>query len=42
MAPVPVDGGFTKSPALCAFPFPDGSGIMALYIAKSMRYAHNQ
>jgi len=42
MAPVPVDGGFTKSPALCAFPFPDGSGIMALYIAKSMRYARNR
>ena len=42
MAPVPVDGGFTKSPALCAFPVPGGSGIMALYIAKSMRYARSR
>ncbi len=32
----------TNSPALCAFPFPDRSGIMALYIAESMLYARSR
>ncbi len=42
LAPAPVDREITNSPALCAFPFPDRSGIMALYIAKSMLYARNR
>ena len=41
-APAAVDREITNSPALCAFPFPDRSGIMALYIAKSMLYARNR
>jgi hypothetical protein len=42
LAPAPVDREITNSPALCAFLFPDRSGIMALYIAKSMLYARNR
>ena len=42
MAAAPVDRKLENSPALCAFPFPDRSGIMALYIAKSMLYARNR
>jgi len=42
MAAEPVDRKLEKSPALCAFPFPDRSGIMALYIAKSMLYVRDR
>jgi len=42
LAPASVDREITNGPALCAFLFPDRSGIMALYIAKSMLYARNR